>query len=251
MEVVELSLSKIIPDPDQPRKEFDPDALQELAESIRRYGLLSPILVRYDGENYIIIAGERRFRALLLNEAETVPALLYDEDDFREISLVENLQREDLNPLEEARALKALMDEKSYRQEDLALMIGKSRSYVANSVRLLQLDERTAKAIVEEEISEAHGRSLAGIRDEEERKKLLKLILDNKLSVRSTEALVKKYKKKQVLSEDVFLKQALEEAESRLDTKLELQGDERRGRLVIEYYGKEELERILELLTGQ
>lgn len=251
MEVVELSLSKIIPDPDQPRKEFDPDALQELAESIRRYGLLSPILVRYDGENYIIIAGERRFRALLLNEAETVPALLYAEDDFREISLVENLQREDLNPLEEARALKALMDEKSYRQEDLALMIGKSRSYVANSVRLLQLDEMTAKAIVEEEISEAHGRSLAGIRDEEERKKLLKLILDNKLSVRSTEVLVKKYKKKQVLSEDVFLKQALEEAESRLDTKLELRGDERRGRLVIEYYGKEELERLLELLTGQ
>ncbi|MDO4792574.1 MAG: ParB/RepB/Spo0J family partition protein [Filifactor alocis] len=251
MQVVELSLSKIIPDPDQPRKEFDPEALKELAESIRRYGLLSPILVRYDGENYIIIAGERRYRALLLNGAKTVPALVHTEDDFREVSLIENLQREDLNPIEEARALKVLMEEKSYRQEDLASIIGKSRSYVANSIRLLKLDERTTQAVLKEEISEAHGRSLAGIRDEEERQKLLQLILDNKLSVRSTETLVKKHKKKQAVWEDVFLRRALEEAENRLDTKVELQGDERRGRLVIEYYGKEELERILELLTGQ
>lgn len=250
MEVVELSLSSIIPDPNQPRKEFDPEALKELAESIRRYGLLSPILVRREGEHYVIIAGERRFRALLLNGAKTVSALLHTKDDFREVSLIENLQREDLNPLEEARALKALMDEKSYRQEELATLIGKSRSYVANSIRLLQLDDRTMDAILKEEISEAHGRSLVSIRNEKERKKLLQLILDNKLSVRSTESLVKKHKKKAVW-EDVFLKQALEEAESYLDTRLELQGDERRGRLVIEYYGKEELERILELLTGQ
>lgn len=251
MEVIELSLNSIIPDPDQPRKEFDPEALKELAESIRRYGLLSPILVRRSGENYIIIAGERRFRALLMTGADSVPALLHTEDDFREVSLIENLQRENLNPLEEARALKALMDEKSYRQEDLALVIGKSRSYVANSIRLLQLDEMTVKAIIEEKISEAHGRSLAGIRNEEERKKLLQLILDNKLSVRSTEVLVKKYKKRQGLCEDVFLKKAVEEAENRLNAKVELQGDEQRGRLVIEYYGKEELERILELLTMQ
>lgn len=244
MEIRELKIDELFPDPNQPRKYFDESSLYELAQSIARHGLLSPLIVRREGEHYIIVAGERRFRALQMNGVETVPVIMYETKDFREIALIENLQRENLNPIEEARALKALMEEKSYRQEDLALMIGKSRSYIANSLRLLSLDEDTVQELIAQRISEAHGRALVSISEMDLRKELLDRILKDHLSVRATEEIVRKYRKKE--KEDIFLNHLLEELEEKLGTKVSLQGTGKKGKLVIEYYGSEDLERIIE-----
>lgn len=244
MEIRELNIGEISPDPLQPRKTFDESSLHELARSIRLHGLLSPIIVRRQEEKYIIVAGERRFRALQLNRVEKVKVILYEADDYREIALIENLQREDLNPIEEAQAIQALMEEKSYRQEDLAKVLGKSRSYISNSVRLLLLDEDTRKEMLAQRISEAHGRTLLAV-EEDERKQLLHRIIEDRLSVRATEELVRSYKKT-TKQNNIFLNDALEELEDILGTKVVLQGSAQKGRLIIEYYGQEDLERLIE-----
>ena len=149
MELQTIELQKIIPDPCQPRKFFDLAALEELASSIEQYGLLSPIIVRKQGDRYIIVAGERRYRAMLLNKMTHANCIVRNHIDFREVSLIENVQREDLNPLEEAEALSSLMIEKHYTQEELSKLIGKSRPYITNQLRLLRLDDETKQALLD------------------------------------------------------------------------------------------------------
>ncbi len=248
MQITELALNKIKPDPLQPRKQFDENALQELANSIATYGLLSPIIVRPDGEQYVIVAGERRYRALLRNKVRYAHVIIRDNVDYREVSLIENVQRENLNPIEEAQALYFLMEEKGYTQEELAQLVGKSRPYITNQLRLLRLDEDTLNALEEHKISEAHGRVLVSVEDLKERKMLLHAILENHLSVRSIEQKVKQWKKKKKQQQDIYLQSLLQELEERVGTKVVLQGDENSGKLVISYFSREDLENLAEKL---
>ncbi len=248
MQITELALNKIKPDPLQPRKQFDENALQELANSIATYGLLSPIIVRPNGEQYVIVAGERRYRALLRNKARYAHVIIRDNVDYREVSLIENVQRENLNPIEEAQALYFLMEEKGYTQEELAQLVGKSRPYITNQLRLLRLDEDTLNALEEHKISEAHGRVLVSVEDLKERKMLLHAILENHLSVRSIEQKVKQWKKKKKQQQDIYLQSLLQELEERVGTKVVLQGDENSGKLVISYFSREDLENLAEKL---
>lgn len=248
MQITELALNKIKPDPLQPRKQFDENALQELANSIATYGLLSPIIVRPNGEQYVIVAGERRYRALLRNKVRYAHVIIRDNVDYREVSLIENVQRENLNPIEEAQALYFLMEEKGYTQEELAQLVGKSRPYITNQLRLLRLDEDTLNALEEHKISEAHGRVLVSVEDLKERKMLLHAILENHLSVRSIEQKVKQWKKKKKQQQDIYLQSLLQELEERVGTKVVLQGDENSGKLVISYFSREDLENLAEKL---
>ena len=248
MELQTIELQKIIPDPCQPRKFFDLAALEELASSIKQYGLLSPIIVRKHNDQYIIIAGERRYRAMLLNKMTHANCIVRNQIDFREISLIENVQRENLNPLEEAEALSSLMTEKNYTQEELSKLIGKSRPYIANQLRLLRLDDETKQALIDKKISEAHGRSLIYLENLNLRKKLLHAILEHNLSVRATEKKIKQWKQKEKQQYDVYLNDLLQQLEEKLVTKVTLQGSSKKGKLSLFYFQEEDLSSIIEKL---
>ncbi|WP_423892626.1 ParB/RepB/Spo0J family partition protein [Filifactor alocis] len=248
MELQTIELQKIIPDPCQPRKFFDLAALEELASSIEQYGLLSPIIVRKQGARYIIVAGERRYRAMLLNKMTHANCIVRNHIDFREVSLIENVQREDLNPLEEAEALSSLMIEKHYTQEELSKLIGKSRPYITNQLRLLRLDDETKQALLDKKISEAHGRSLISLDNLKLRKKLLHAIIEHHLSVRATEKKIKQWKQKEKQQRDVYLKDLLQQLEEKLGTKVTLQGSAKKGKLSLFYFQEEDLASLIEKL---
>ena len=239
MELQTIELQKIIPDPCQPRKFFDLAALEELASSI---------IVRKQGDRYIIVAGERRYRAMLLNKMTHANCIVRNHIDFREVSLIENVQREDLNPLEEAEALSSLMIEKHYTQEELSKLIGKSRPYITNQLRLLRLDDETKQALLDKKISEAHGRSLISLDNLKLRKKLLHAIIEHHLSVRATEKKIKQWKQKEKQQRDVYLKDLLQQLEEKLGTKVTLQGSAKKGKLSLFYFQEEDLASLIEKL---
>ena len=251
--VVELSVGDIDPNRNQPRKKFDDDALLALADSIRHNGVLSPILVARDGRRYTIIAGERRWRAARLANCPTIPAIVRDWDDVRrqEAALVENIQREDLNAIEEARGIRRLMEECALTQEVAAEHIGRSRSAVANILRLLNLPERIQNAVIEGTLSAGHARVLAGIDDAELQSGLFAKTMQFGWSVRQLEAAAKNAQtEKKEKPEPVALPIEYEELTERLRSatglKVKLEGTQEKGKIVLQYTSEEELQRLWE-----
>ena len=243
-QIIDIPLEQIIRDASQPRKHFDQKELNELAESIKHYGLLQPIIVRKDeqGLKYIIIAGERRYRSSMIAGLSSIKALVRSKEDKHEIALIENLQRKDLNKIEEAQAIKLIMEEKCYTQEQIAEILCKSRPYIANCLRLLKLNPQMQRALIEDQISDAHARVLVGIQEEREKQKLLEKIIKEKLSVREAEKYSKSLKKKK----DIFLTRALEELEDNLGNKVYIKGSEKNGTLCINYQSSRELETLID-----
>ena len=194
-----MRIDEIEPNQLQPRKNFDEDALQELSESIKQFGLIQPIIVKNKGKYYEIVAGERRWRAARIAGLKEVPVIIkeYSEKESMEIAIVENLQREDLNPIEEAQAYQKLIEEFGLKQDEAAQRVSKSRTSVTNALRLLKLDERVQQMVIDDMISGGHARALLAIEDKEEQYLTAMLIFDNKMSVRETEKLVREHIKKQ------------------------------------------------------
>ena len=251
--VVELSVGDIDPNRNQPRKKFDDDALLALADSIRHNGVLSPILVARDGRRYTIIAGERRWRAARLANCPTIPAIVRDWDDVRrqEAALVENIQREDLNAIEEVRGIRRLMEECALTQEVVAERIGRSRSAVANILRLLNLPKRIQDAVIEGTLSAGHARVLAGIDDAELQSGLFAKTMQFGWSVRQLEAAAKNAQtEKKEKPEPVALPIEYEELTERLrratGLKVKLEGTQEKGKIVLQYTSEEELQRLWE-----
>ena len=259
--VLHLPLSKVEPREGQPRMIFDEKALGELADSIKQHGVLQPILVLQKGKHYEIVAGERRWRAAKLAGIKTIPAIVkeYKDEDLLELALIENIQRENLNPIEEAQAYKQLIEELGIRQEDLAGRVSKSRSTITNSLRLLKLDERVQAMIMDGRISEGHARSLLGLSDKSRQLSLAEEVLARQLSVRETERLVKSLNEGPVLK--AAKKPALQDGRETaydelvlslrksLGTKVDIRRrGENKGQLIIEYYSLEDLENIIDKL---
>lgn len=252
-----VRINEVEPNRDQPRKDFDEDALMELTDSIRQFGILQPLLVQKKKNYYEIIAGERRWRAAKLAGIKEVPIIVkdYTDQEIVEISLIENIQRENLNPIEEAMAFKRLLQEFQLKQDEVAERVSKSRTAVTNSMRLLKLSPRVQQMIIDDMISTGHARALLAIDDEEQQFILANKIFDEKLSVRETEKLVKALKnpKKEVKKEKpehTFIYENIEEQiKNIMGTKVSVnQKANGKGKIEIEYYSEEELERIYDLL---
>jgi len=252
--IKEIRINMIEPNLNQPRKNFDDEKIAQLAESIRQHGVVQPIIVKKDGDIYRIVAGERRWRAARLAGLDTIPAIIKDLSNRQvmEIALIENLQREDLNPIEEAEAYQRLTDEYNMTQEEIANVIGKSRSAIANSLRLLNLDGKVRELIISGDISSGHGRALLALEDGELQLKAAKEIIEKNLNVRDTEKLVKRYLAKKPVKKKSSFSQELSEIEERFKnifgTKVVLKDNNKKGKIIIEYYSYEELERIRELI---
>ncbi|MEA4925261.1 MAG: ParB/RepB/Spo0J family partition protein [Syntrophomonadaceae bacterium] len=252
LQVVELEIARVIPQENQPRKIFAKESLQELADSIKEHGVLQPLLVRSVHENYEIIAGERRWRAAEMAGLPSIPAIIKEMPDLQaaEISLVENLQREDLSPIEEAKAYKHLIEQYNYTQELIAARVGKSRAYVANTVRLLNLSDEIIQLIDQKKISAGHARALLAIRNTREQMAAVNEIMKGGLSVRQIEQKVKDKKsnnqgKKAKTPELIDLEERLQQY---FGTRTEINRQRQGGKIEIEYYNEEDLERILELI---
>ena len=252
-----VKITKVEPNREQPRKNFDEDALQELADSIKQFGLLQPILVQDRQSYYEIIAGERRWRAAKLAGLKEVPVIIksFTEQEIVEISLIENIQREDLNPIEEALAYKRLLTEFSLTQDEVAERVSKSRTTVTNSMRLLKLDERVQQMIIDDMITTGHARALISIEDKNIQYELAQKIFDEKLNVREVEKLVKSIQSPKPKKEPKKVNESLElvyrDIEERLKqslgTKVSIQSKENgAGKMEIEFFSHEELERITE-----
>lgn len=252
-----VKLSKVEPNREQPRKNFDEDSLQELAESLKQFGMLQPILVQNRGDYYEIIAGERRWRAAKIAGLKEVPVIVrkLTDQEIVEISLIENIQREDLNPIEEAQAFKRLLTEFHLKQDEVAEKVSKSRTAVTNSMRLLKLDERVQQMVIEGMLSTGHARALLVIEDNDLQFQMATKIYNEKLSVRDVEKLVKnlgkkKPEKKEENAQQAAVFQDLEEKmKAALGTKVSInRKNDQKGKIEIEYYSMDELERLMEIL---
>lgn len=263
---VRMKIDEIEPNRMQPRKKFDEDALQELAESIKQYGLIQPIVVKKNNDYYEIVVGERRWRAARIAGLKEVPVIIkeYDNKASMEIAIVENLQREDLNPIEEAEAYRRLIDEFGLKQDEAAQKVSKSRTAVTNALRLLKLDERVQKMVIDDMISGGHARALLAIEDKEEQYGMAMTVFDNKMSVRETEKLVRDYlkkleekdsdektKKKDFSQMETIYGQLEERMKSIIGTKVAIRSrNYKKGKIEIEYYSNDELERIIDLIES-
>lgn len=258
--VTMLDMSAVHPNPNQPRKNFDQIALRELADSIAKHGVIQPIIVNKDvSGGYMIIAGERRYRASKMANLDKIPAIVkrYSERQIKEISLIENLQREDLNPIEAAYAMRALMSDYGLSQEELAERIGKSRPAIANTLRLLNLMPETIKLVESGELSAGHARTLLPV-PEPDQIKLAEEVIKHGLSVRDTEKLVKEYflppeekaKKKQRSELSAELKELIGDMQRVFGTKVNAIGNDNKGRIYIDYYTRDDLDRLSELLDS-
>lgn len=253
-----LNINLIEPNQTQPRKNFDEDSLQELADSIKLHGIIQPLIVQKKEEHYEIIAGERRWRAARLANIKEVPVIIkeYSDQEVVEIALIENLQREDLNPIEEANAYHRLISEYHLKQDEIAERVAKSRTAVTNSMRLLKLDSRIQQMLIDDMLTGGHARALLSIKEPEEQYLLATKIFDEKLSVRETEKLVKKYlslepkKKSEIKTENNIIYQNIEEKMKNIfgsKVVIKRRADDK-GKIEIEYYSIDELERIIELV---
>lgn len=259
--VRKISVNLIDNDPGQPRKNFNEERLNELAESIRQHGIVQPLIVRKNDERYTIVAGERRFRAAMIAGLAEVPVIVRDMDarEVMEVALIENIQRENLNPIEEAAAIRFLMQEHDLTQEEVAKRLSKSRPAIANSVRLLQLPESVQEHLREGRIQPGHARVLASIEDEDMLERMAAKCAESGWSVRETEEQVKKAetlaelhnrpRKRRRLSND--LAAARSRMRERLGTRVDIQGDENKGKIIIEYYTDEGLQSIYETIMGE
>ncbi len=262
IEGILVNINKIEPNREQPRKNFDEDALLELSESIKQFGMLQPLLVKEKDGYYEIIAGERRWRAAKMANLKEVPVIIkkLSDQEMVEISLIENIQRENLNPIEEAIAYKRLLTEFKLKQDEIAERVSKSRTAVTNSMRLLKLNEKVQQMVIDDMISTGHARALLGIENLEKQYVVAQKIFDEKLSVRETEKLVKKLqqeKEKTTPEKENKLDPTLtaichdleEKMKTIFGTKVAInQKDNKKGKIEIEYYSMEELDRIMDLL---
>lgn len=255
--VVNVKISKVEPNREQPRKNFDEDALQELAESIKQFGVLQPILVQERDDYYEIIAGERRWRAANIAGLKEVPVIIRNltEQEIVEIALIENIQREDLNPIEEAQAYKRLLTEFNLKQDEVAERVSKSRTAVTNSMRLLKLSDEVQQMVIDEMITTGHARALLAIEDPEQQYILAQKVFDEKLSVRDIEKLVKnlgktKVQKKSKEKQLTAIYQEIEETlKGKLSTKVSIVAKENgAGKIEVEFFSHEELDRLIDII---
>ena len=255
-----VKISSVEPNLNQPRRHFDEDALLELSESIKQYGVLQPLLVSDKKDYFEIIAGERRWRAAKMAGLKEVPVVVkeFTDQEIVEISLIENIQREDLNPIEEAMAYKRLMEEFHLKQDEIADRVAKSRTAVTNSMRLLKLSSKVQEMVIADMISAGHARALLGISDEALQETTAMKVFDEKLSVRETEKLVKnlvspakKVKTERNTAEDAIYESLEEKMKGIMGTKVSIQRKKNnKGKIEIEYYSRDELERIIELFES-
>ena len=250
--VIEMKINSVEPNINQPRKSFDDDKIDDLAESIKVHGVLQPIIVTKKGDYYQIIAGERRWRASKKAGLTEIPAIIRDDDEQRnkEISLIENIQREDLNPIEKARGIKLLMDEYDLTQAKVAEKVGKSRSSIANTVRILNLDERVINLALEGKLTEGHCKSLMSIEDPERQYKMAEYIIESGDSVREAEKKMK-VRKKASKKNDRYIpiyRDIENTFQGFFGTKVKLDAGEKKGKIIIQYNSNDDLERILGLL---
>jgi ParB family chromosome partitioning protein len=258
---VMMDINKVEPNREQPRKKFDEDALLELSESLKQFGILQPLLVQKRADYYEIIAGERRWRAAKKAGLTEIPVIIKQltDQEIMEISLIENIQREDLNPIEEAQAYKRLLTEFNLKQDEVAERVSKSRTAVTNTMRLLKLSDNVQQMVIDEMLTTGHARALIGIEDPEQQYTIAQKIFDEKLSVRDTEKLIKNLQnqKKDEKSDaqkidpklEAIYRDLEEQMKRILGTKVAISPkDEKRGKLEIEYYSQDELDRIIDML---
>jgi ParB family chromosome partitioning protein len=259
--ILDLSINQVDPAEEQPRKQFDQDKLEALAESIRAHGVVQPVIVRKQGERFTLVAGERRWRAARLAGLKTIPAIVkeYSSRDVMEIALIENLQREDLNPIEEAEAFQRLMDDYGLTQEEVARIVGRSRSAVANAVRMLTLPARIKSYLIDGQLSSGHARTLVAVGDAGRQEWLAGQIISRELNVRETEQLVQRdevAKKKSIEKKGKDMKGQAELEDLRdqlrtlLGTQVEISGSPVRGKIQISYFSTDEMNRICEILLN-
>ena len=256
-----LNINKVEPNPNQPRKRFNEDKLQELADSIKVHGIIQPLVVQKENDRYIIIAGERRWRAARLAGVKEVPVVIRDftEQELYEVALIENIQRQDLDPIEEANAYSNLIKEHHLTQDEVAERVSKSRVAITNSLRLLKLDQRVQQMVIDELLTGGHARALISIEDPEEQYNLANRIFDEKLSVRETEKLVKKILHPKAVVEEEPVDEATEAIYRDLEENLKTIIGSKvkitrkpggKGNIEIEYYSTDELDRIIDLLRS-
>lgn len=258
--VIEIDINKIEPSSTQPRRKFEEEALEELAESIKNYGVLQPVLLKKVEDYYVIVAGERRWRAARIAGIKKVPAIVkeYDDSTAFEIALVENLQREDLNPMEEAQSYKRLVEELHLNQEQIAEKVGKSRSTITNALRLLNLDVRVQNFVIENKLSNGHARALLAIENGDIQFELAEKVIEEGLSVRATENIVKaeqekgkeEHNKKDLYTPfDTKGYRTIEnDLKNLFGTKVKLSSNKNKGKIEIEYYSNEDLDRLLSMM---
>lgn len=251
-----ISLNKIKSNIDQPRKSFDNEKIAELAESIKNHGIIQPLILKENDGGYIIVAGERRWRAAKMVGLKEVPAIVMDltEKQVLEISLIENIQRQDLNPIEEALAYKKLLSDFDLTQEELSKRIGKSRAAITNTIRLINLDSRVQQYVIDGIISEGHGRALLSLEDGELQYIYSQKVIDEKLSVRELEKLIRNISLKSERSEkkeelNPYYKDVRDRLQNYFGTKVNLSSKKNKGKIEIEYYSEEDLERILDIIN--
>ena len=252
-----ISLNLIKSNSEQPRKSFDDEKIAELAQSIKEHGIIQPILLNKNGDNYIIVAGERRWRAAKSLGLKEVPAIIMDltEKDVLEISLIENIQRQDLNPIEEALAYKKLLKDFDLTQDELSKRIGKSRVAISNTIRLTALCDTVKQYLIDEVISEGHGRALLSIEDPKIQAEIAQKVIDEKLSVRELEKLIKfikldkKPKDKVRELNNPYYKDITERLQNYFGTRVSISNKNNKGKIEIEYYSEEDLQRILEIIN--
>ncbi|WP_346917263.1 ParB/RepB/Spo0J family partition protein [Clostridium sp.] len=261
-QVISIDINLIKPNKDQPRKHFDNEKLIELANSIKEHGIIQPVIVRKENQVYVIIAGERRWRAAKLLTLKELPVIIKDLSDVEvvQISLIENIIREDLNPIEEATAYKKLLNDFNLTQEEISKQVSKSRSAIANSLRLLNLDERIQGYLIEGVLSEGHGRTILALENKDDQYIVAQKVIDENLNVRQTELLVRnyyisddnnKYKRVNNKSEnDIYYKDIKSKLENHFNTKVSISNNSKnKGKIEIEYYSPEDLQRIIEILN--
>lgn len=249
--LMEINIEDIVANEGQPRKNFDQEELKDLASSIKKYGIIQPLLLKKKEDKYEIIAGERRFRAAGLAGLERVPAIVKDisDDESSRIAIIENIQRKDLNPVEEAMSYRHLLDSQDLTQKELADEIGKSRQYIGNTIRLLNLDPRVLKLLEEEKISTSHGKKLLSIKDGDKQYKEAMRIIKDSLPVNDSKKTVKRPRIQE--KEDIFLLDMRNKVERTLGTKVNFKKRGKVGKIEIEYYGEEDLSRILDLILAR
>lgn len=255
--VLEVNVAELRPNPYQPRKNFQADAIDELKQSILEYGIIQPLVVRKGIKGYEIVAGERRFRAAKEAGLSTVPVIVKELTDpkMMEIALLENLQREDLTPIEEANAYANLMSELNITQEELSKKLGKSRSHIANMVRLLSLPDQIIAYINNGELTMGHGRTLLGLKNQNKLTQLVTKIRNEKLNVRQVEKIVNQLNEqpksvKKTPKKDVFIQERESVLRDRFGTSVNIHKGKRKGKIEIEFYSNDDLERIIEMLEG-
>lgn len=255
-QIEKIALQKLVVNPFQPRKLFDDEAITELAQSIREHGIIQPIVVRKKGKKYEIVVGERRFRAAKLANLEEIPAIVKDltEEQMMELAILENLQREDLTPIEEAEAYESLIEKLNFTQEELAKRLGKSRPYITNHLRLLQLPDEVRDLVNSGQLSMGHGRTLLGLKNKRRIPEVANKVIKQSLNVRQLEVYIKQLNEEvsretdKPKKKDIFVQATETQLREYFGTNVQIRKSKNKGKIEIEFYSEDDLERILEIL---